>query len=370
VNGYGINKQGHAYGKEQHYVKEKTMEKFNLLYRMLVLRTLKFLYQLYAKLSRKKFDCLTLRGIRGGLYVNSDMTVSCNCQDVDGSGQLCTLKEVSFEDILGGKQATTFRKRLSDGILPIERCAVCPDMRMVKKVRDPDQYSLPNRFAIENTSLCPLKCVSCPRKKLAQIRKGGRSMSLADIETLAQALKKINAVECNFVNLGEPFLSKNVQKELEIIRQYNPGIKILTSTSCMVLDNDEKREAALLTDHIVVSIFGTSTEMCNKYQRGLDFNKSFQNMRSLISFRESRGMTKPYILWHYVVFNWNDKVEYIEKAIELSREIGVDEIVFTFSRTPVYGISWRFLLGLPPFNGVLRKQSEWRYRRIRRNAAP
>jgi MoaA/NifB/PqqE/SkfB family radical SAM enzyme len=245
---------------------------------------------------------------------------------------------------------------------------VCPDLSVVKHVSDPDHYCIPKGFAIENTSLCPLKCISCPRDKLAQIRKGRRSMSLVDIENLSQMLHDIDAVECNFVNLGEPFLSKNVRQELEIIRRSNPDIKINTSTSCVPMDSDEKREAALLTDHIVVSIFGISTEMCNRYQRGLDFEKAYANMKSLIEFRNSRGSKKPHILWHYVIFCWNDHPKHIQRAIELSEEAGVDEMVFTFSRTPAYGISWRFLLSLSPFNDVIRNKGEWRYRRILRSS--
>ena len=340
------------------------MEMLNLLYRACVLFVMKSFRQLYAMVTRRRFDCATLRGSRGGLYVNSDMTVSCNCQDVDGSGQLCSLNEVSFENVLGVRKAIDFREALAKGKLPIARCAVCPDLSMVRSVGNPEHYRVPNGFAIENTSLCPLQCISCPRDKLAQIRKGKRSMTPGDIENLSQMLHNINAVECNYVNLGEPFLSKNVRQELEIIRRSNPDIKINTSTSCMVMDSDEKREAALLTDHIVVSIFGVSTEMCNKYQRGLDFERAYENMKSLIEFRNSRGSKKPYILWHYVIFRWNDHSKHIQKAIDLSEEAGVDEMVFTFSRTPAYGISWRFLLSLSPFNDVIRNQGEWRYRRI------
>lgn len=341
------------------------MENINLFYREVVLRILSFLYMLYARITFKKFDCTTLRGTEGGLfYVNSDMTVSCNCQDIDASGRLCDLNEVSFEHILGGEKATSFRDKLINGYLPILRCVICPSLRVVKDVENKDTYSLPKGFAIENTSLCPLKCDSCPREKIARIRKKGRSMSLADIEKLAKNLRDINAVECNFVNLGEPFLSRNVLSELEIIKKYNPEIKILTSTNCMILDSTEKRKAALLTDHIIVSIFGISSEMCGRYQRNLDFDKSYENLKRLIEFRNSQGNARPYIVWHYVVFRWNDKPEYIEKAIELSKEAGVDEMVFTFSRTPVYGMSWRFILNLPPFNSVLCRQRSWRSRKI------
>jgi hypothetical protein len=45
------------------------------------------------------------------------------------------------------------------------------------------------------------------------------------------------------------------------------------------------------------------------------------------------------------LFNWNDRKEMIDNAIALARESGVDGILFTPTKSPLYGISLRYYFG-------------------------
>ena len=338
------------------------MLELNYLYRQTVLKTLRILYEGYARLRGRRFRCKTLSGeALFGCYVNSDMTVSCNCQDFVGSGQLGSLRENRFEELFSSGRAMRLRRVLAGGRLPLARCAACFSMETARPEiaeKDIRNYRLPKGVCIENTILCNLRCRSCCRLKVMQTRSGGHFLSLQDVEIIGRDLHRLKAEFCGYYNLGEPFFSRNIRRELEILRNHNADMEIFISTNGVLIDNAEKRAAALVADHIVFSIDGVSTKIVQRYQRGGDFDKAYRNMKDLVSLRDSLGRKGPYIGWKYVVFRWNDKPAHIRDLLRLAREAGVDYIQMVFARTPWYGMSWRFFS--PFFRSIAKRQ--WRNR--------
>ncbi|MCR4412603.1 MAG: radical SAM protein [Thermoguttaceae bacterium] len=336
----------------------------NYVYRRLVLGVLRKLSEIHARLARRRFYCLALAGkVRDGIFVNSDMTVSCNCQDIDGAGQLGNLRTTPFEELFTGPAAQRLRRELAAGRLPIDRCAVCFHLRTATPREAESQWAgveLPRGLSVENTVHCNLRCLSCCRQQILKTRKNGRALSLADFEIVGRTLARLDADYCGFYNLGEPFFSNAILRELEVLRRHRPAMHILVSTNGLLLDTDEKREAALLADHLLFSIDGIDTPMVRRYQRGGDFDRAYANLRSMVEFRNRRGLRKPRIDWKYVVFRWNDRREYIERAIDLARRAGADSMQFTFARNPGYGISWRYLFS--PFFRSLGVPDGWRCR--------
>jgi hypothetical protein len=119
-----------------------------------------------------------------------------------------------------------------------------------------------------------------------------------------------------------------------------------TSTNGMMIDSDEKREAALLVDRMQISLDGIDQAMAARYQRGIDFAHAYRNMKSLVDYRDTRGLARPQIIWKYLLFWWNDHRQHLQTALELGRQAGVDEMLFEKTVSPYYGISWRYYLGL------------------------
>jgi MoaA/NifB/PqqE/SkfB family radical SAM enzyme len=338
----------------------------NYWYREFALRTLRFCRETYARLTGRSFHCRSLSGeeVRG-CYVNSDMTVSCNCQDVDGIGQLGDLRKQTFEEVFAGEKANRLRQELAQGRLPMNRCAVCfflSHVRRGKATREPLAFHLPKGFCIENTVLCNLRCLSCCRERVMSIRSHGRSLTLNDVEVLSQTLRRLGATFCGFHNLGEPFFSPNVRQELETLRKHNPEMKIFISTNGTLIDNEDKRAAALLADHILFSIDGISTEMVQRYQRGGNFEKAYENMKAVVQLRNSLGRKEPAVVWKYVVFRWNDHPSAIRTLLQMAEAAGVDCVQLTFARNPWHGVSWRFLCS--PFYRSLAKLECGRFRHI------
>ncbi len=176
------------------------------------------------------------------------------------------------------------------------------------------------------------------------------SLTLDDVDVVARTLRRLEAVFCGYYNLGEPFFSPAIARELEILRRHNPAIEIFIATNGQLVDSDAKREAALLADHVLFSIDGVSTAVVDRYQRGGSFDRAYENLKDLLALRAASGRTKTLVGWKYVVFRWNDKPEQI-RTLRLAEASGVDYLQLCWARTPWHGISWRFFLS--PFHRSL-----------------
>ena len=345
------------------------MADFSYVCRECILRAARLAYHGYARLTGRRFRCRALAGeVPGSIFVNSDMTVSCNCQDLDGTGQLGSLRDESFEQVFAGPRAAHFRRRLARGKLPISRCAACFFLEAVDArtaTSSVEQFRLPRGLGIENTSHCNLSCRICCRRTVGRTRGKRRTLRLPDIEKLAHTLRDLDAQQCSYYNLGEPFLSSTIRRELQILREHNPGLKIFVSTNGLPLCNRSKREAALLADHIVFSIHGVSTEMVRRYQRGGDFGRAYGNMKDLVALRNARGRGAPVIVWKYVVFRWNDHPRHVDRAIDLAEAAGVDCLQLTFARRPITAVTWRFHFS-PFYRALAPRQGRFRNVWLRR----
>jgi MoaA/NifB/PqqE/SkfB family radical SAM enzyme len=304
------------------------------------------LLELRAKISGQKYNCIALAGeSEYNITINSDRTVSCNCQDYDGTGHIGDLKQNSFEEIFFGPVAQKFRDDLARGKIPIPTCARCGDLQRLKKGETPPKPRLPYRgILLENTVICNVDCIGCAREGAANIRTK-KTMPLDELSQMADLTARLGMQRIFYLNLGEPFLSPGITRELPLLREKNPNAYIRVSTNGVLLNTDAKREAALNLSDIQFSVHGISDEMCGKYMMRGSFEKAFDAMKQMAAYRDARGRKMPVLEWKYLLFNWNDSPESIQKAIAMAKEIGVDMISFWPTRNPFYGVSWRYRFG-------------------------
>ena len=317
--------------------------------------------ELKAKVTGRKYYCNALAGdSEYNITINSDLTVSCNCQDYDGSGHLGDLRKNTFEEVFFGPVAQRFQSELAQGKIPIPTCSRCGDLRRLKRGEPPPKPHLPHRgMLLENTVICNVDCIGCAREGAANVR-AGKTMPLSELSQMADLAARLKMERIFYLNLGEPFLSPNVCQELPLLRAKNPDAHILVSTNGILLNTDAKREAALNLSQILFSVHGVSDGMCGKYMMRGSFEKAFDAMKQMAAYRDARGRTLPVLEWKYLLFNWNDHPQATGRAIELAREIGMDLISFWPTGNPFYGISWRYRLGLLDNIGV----KSWKGREV------
>ncbi len=197
---------------------------------------------------------------------------------------------------------------------------------------------------LENTVRCNIDCIGCDRQSAARVRTT-LQMDLAKLSRMADLVHELGLQQLFYLNLGEPFLSPNIGQELPLLRQKNPACRIVISTNGIILNTDAKREAALSASHLLFSIAGISDEMLKKYEHYGSFEKAYGNMKALVEYRSARGLSLPLIEWKYLLFNWNDRRQTIDRAIEMAKAAGVDAISFWPTNNPFYGYSFRYRLG-------------------------
>jgi len=323
---------------------------FSDLYR----KVLTWKLEAQAKISGRGYSCAALDGLSEyNITINSDQTVSCNCQDYETTGQIGSLRTNTFEEVFFGTKAQKFRDDLAAGKMPIPTCTRCGDLKRlppaVNGVKSaPPKPHLPFRgMLLENTVRCNVDCTGCARENAASLRVNKQLvMPLAEMEKMGDLVQRLGMKQLFYLNLGEPFLSPTIGSELAMLRHKNPDCRIVTSTNGVLLNTDAKREAALNFSHIFFSVHGITNEMSEKYMHRGNFEKAYDAMKQMAMYRDARKLTEPLLEWKYLLFNWNDHPKHIERAIEMAREAKLDFISFWPTNNPFWGMSWRYRMGL------------------------
>ena len=317
--------------------------------------------ELRAFLTGRKYYCEVLAGeAEYNLTVNSDLTVSCTCQDYDGSGHLGDLRKNTFEEVFFGPVAQRFREELARGKIPISTCARCALIRLPSRTAAPPAPRLPYKgMLLENTVICNVDCIGCAREGAANLR-SKKTMPLQELGQMADLAARLGMERIFYLNLGEPFLSPTIGQELPLLRAKNPNAYIRVSTNGILLNTDAKREAALQLSDIQFSVHGISDAMCEKYMLRANFEKAYDAMKQMAAYRDARGLKQPLLEWKYLLFNWNDHPRTIARAIALAKAAGVDLISFWPTHNPYYGMSWRYHLGRLNHVGV----KSWKGREV------
>ena len=325
---------------------------------------------LRARVTGRGYGCVALEGeSEYNITINSDLTVSCNCQDYDGTGHIGDLRKNSFEEVFFGPVAQKFREDLAKGKIPIPTCSRCGDLRRLPRGANKNglpKARLPYRgMLLENTVRCNVDCIGCAREGAANIRTS-KQMSLAELSQMGDLAARLGLQQIFYLNLGEPFLSPNVCQELPLLRAKIPDCRIVISTNGILLNTDAKREAALSISHILFSVHGINDEMCEKYMIRSSFEKAYAAMRDMVAYRNARGLRAPVLEWKYLLFNWNDRPATIQRAVEMAKEANLDIISFWPTHNPFYGMSWRYRLGGLNHVGV----KNWKGREVDFRAKP
>jgi len=295
------------------------------------------------------FACNALNGTSSyNICINCDLSVSCNCQDYDGTGQIGNLRSEGWDEIFAGEKACALREALAAGRLPLANCSICPELQIVApQEAEPylTGYKPATSILLENTACCNLHCIACePKKRLSRIRTQ-TAMSLDDLRLVAdKVLAPYGIQRIAYFAIGEPFLSPALATEIALLREACPDAHLYTSTNGLLVNTPEKQDAALRFDRVVFSIDGCDDETLRRYQRGGSFRDSYANMKALVARRDREHRAAPAIAWKYVLFWWNDRGRHIARALRLAREAGVDKFLLTPTLTPLRGISYRYYI--------------------------
>lgn len=296
--------------------------------------------------TRKHFVCSALFSGRH-VGILCDGTVVCSCFSIKKEVVLGNLKHHSLEDVWKGRAAEELRSVFRRGRLPSRLCAVC---RYFVRSDDPGVHDrvapFPAEAHIETCAACTLRCLSCDREGILRTR-DETTLDPGLFERIADEMcSRTEFKTLNLIGGGEPFMTGDLPGFIRYAKAKRGSLSVHTSTNGLFLDSDEKRMNLLASglDCMEFTISGSSQQSYSRYHRGGDFHKAFANMRRLIEQWEAAGYRgRPFVIWKYLIFNWNDSEEETNRAIRLSREIGVDRLSFVPTFSPLTGTSLRYL---------------------------
>jgi radical SAM protein with 4Fe4S-binding SPASM domain len=300
------------------------------------------------KRERLNFICTLLLN---EIVILSDGRITTCCFDVDGKNTFANIYEDDFEESL--KKLQLFKEKLVENPGTFPHCSQCfiskkrdkqeaydyflnenPSAAEIDRFLNPE--TIPKGLVIEVASGCNLSCIGCPTgirnlKNEPQPQKG--KSVLLDIDKfkkwLAPYTKKLERIR--LFNYGEPFIHPGAIGFCSFLTRENPGIALIIATNLLPLNKKEKIIDLVMAqpNMIIVSLHGANQESLVKYMgTQASFKRALSIMKQLITERNRLGLTLPIVIWKYIIFNWNDSDEDIERAKYLAKKHNIDYLGF------------------------------------------
>lgn len=180
----------------------------------------------------------------------------------------------------------------------------------------------PRRIRLEASSICQLRCPSCPNaSKAIQPVVGSGFLKLGDFQQLLDRNPWISEIE--LTNYGEMFLNPEL---LEIMKHAYRRNVILRADNGANLNNVREDALEGLVRYrfrsIVCSIDGASNETYQVYRVGGNFETVIENVRKINHFKKKYRSKYPLLAWQFVVFGHNEHE--IPTARKLARDLGME----------------------------------------------
>jgi len=149
----------------------------------------------------------------------------------------------------------------------------------------------PRFMIIEPINICNLRCKMCPYKLMMR-KKSKMSMELS--ERIIDDVIRFGIKEVRFAGWGEPTLDNLLFDR--IIYAKRKGLIVGLTTNATLLN--EKIASNILEtdmDYIIFSFDGVSKETYERIRIGADFERTIENIRRLVKYRNERGLNRPVI---------------------------------------------------------------------------
>ena len=187
----------------------------------------------------------------------------------------------------------------------------------------PRQWGLPFTINFEPTTACNLRCPECPSGLRQFTRPTGnlkKDFFRSSIDELSHHLLYLI-----FYFQGEPYINPAF---LEMVKHANDkGIYTITSTNGHFL-NDKNAKKTIISglDRLIISVDGTTQEVYEQYRKEGSLDVVLQGIKNVVKWKQELKSKTPHIILQFLVVRPNE--HQIDEIKTLSKEIGVDELVF------------------------------------------
>ncbi len=180
----------------------------------------------------------------------------------------------------------------------------------------------PISIRLEASTLCQLKCPSCPTAQ-GETKKnlGSGVLAFQNFKDLVDRNPAIVHIELS--NWGEIFLNPELTEIMKYA--YKKGV-ILTASNGANLNTVKPSVLEDLVKykfrHIDCSIDGASQETYKQYRVGGNFDRVIENIKTINHYKKVYKSDFPLLLWQFVAFGHNEHE--IQTARELAKELDME----------------------------------------------
>src|SRR3989338_1177981 len=162
-------------------------------------------------------------------------------------------------------------------------------------------YKIQNQeIRLEVTNRCNATCIMCPREKQT------RDQGILDINLYMRILDEayeLGARVVNLENFGETFIGPFFFERAAYAK--GKGMLVFTVSTGSLLNHSKANRCFHFLDKIRLSVYGTTKEVYEKVQLGLNFETTMENIEYLIQEKRRRKSQIPRIEVNFLVLKEN-----------------------------------------------------------------
>lgn len=294
--------------------------------------------------------------LQDSMTVHSDGNVSCGLDDPHANRSFGNVRSQPVAEIFNNPEIARLQQKLSQGYR-------CSDCSLYEPIEDPSEMpqarpAMPTTLIVEPTVLCNLRCPNsaCIPNNAAGIRT--RDKDNLDLEVFDSLLRQVQSglKYVYFFNYGDPFVHRQAEHMLTALRQACPSVEVVTSTNGIPLSKQDRadRVAAAEIDHITFTISGVRQESYERYHVNGRVDLALKGLENLCQAKKRLGLSRPIIVWRYLLFRWNDSDDELEQALEIAKRLGVDQFSLYLTHIPEASASFRLSPGSPGYERFAR----------------
>ncbi|MBI4403142.1 MAG: radical SAM protein [Deltaproteobacteria bacterium] len=180
---------------------------------------------------------------------------------------------------------------------------------------------IPSKVRLDVSTVCQLKCVSCPTAAgIVRKHVGSGFLKPDDLVRFLERNRNVRSIELS--NWGEILLNPWLLEILRIAHDHEVeltagnGVNFNTANE-QVLEGLVKYQVR----YVSFSIDGASNETYAKYRVSGNFDRVIQNIRKLIQFKEQYSSPYPRLTWQFILFGHNEHELPLAKS--MAQELGM-----------------------------------------------
>lgn len=179
-------------------------------------------------------------------------------------------------------------------------------------------------ITIEPTNICSLKCPGCPHGSDFFAEKPQGYMKFSDFKKIVD-LNKGYFKRIKFIGIGEPFLNRELIDMMIYCSDNNIDVSVHTH-GMFVTEEIFKKLVNIKTElRITFSLDGVTNDSYGIYRVGGNFEKVFNNLVSLINFKNNNNLFNIKAVWQFLLMQGNQHE--LERVKKIAKKIKADELV-------------------------------------------